>query len=237
MQTRSNKILVDLWTSFPCAPSIMLRLFHAHHCLEFLLFIIINLFLCSNDKSENISRLPCNLWGHFSIFFTCRASVGLPWAPSRRYHLHLLNPDQSSTAPWQHWNLCTARGSCVSSGTKKIQKRDWEVRYFHVWAGWRAFYQTCKSGHLMPVSIVVACCGCGLSVSLINVWSSCSVKMHWKLGNLRTCASSFQRCFTIHLQRTVDNSCHPWHKLGCWLLTIDSSASGAQLDATGFLVP
>lgn len=97
---------------FLCPPcNHMLRLFHAHHSLEFLLFIIIkiNLIPRSTDKSKNIPRL-CNLWGHNNIeHVSNRASVGLPWAPSRRYHLHLLNPDQSSTAPW--------RGPLGSAGT------------------------------------------------------------------------------------------------------------------------
>lgn len=119
-----TKFLLISGLLFHALPAIICCIFFTHITV----FIIMNIFLCSNDKSENISRLPCNLWGHCSIYVSHvnRASVGLPWAPSRRYHLHLLNPDQSSTAPWLE-SLESLHGSCGSCGTVAAPKRSKNV--------------------------------------------------------------------------------------------------------------
>ena len=66
-----TKLLLISGLPFHALPAIICCIFSTH----IIAFIIMNIFLCSNDKSENISRLPRNLWGHFSIFFTCQSSI------------------------------------------------------------------------------------------------------------------------------------------------------------------
>lgn len=71
-------------------------------------------------------------------------------------------------------------------------------------------------------SLWLWCCYCDRCLiqverqNAIEIWKR---RVHWAF---RDASPS-----TYNARRLV-----PWHKLGCWLLTIDQSASGAQLDAT-----